>query len=149
MSKIPAGLRSAPDFLWLRMGPTGKMRHVLRKGLGGFLPKCPPGKGRCRKGPSSPEENFCAQPLPLSLTITGACGGLPRSVSKAAACGVLRSFGPAALEKSCVKKPGRPDGLPGFLRASGSKAVRQTRRLPAAAHRKGASASKRPRPFPL
>ena len=25
--------------------------------------------------------------------------------------------GAAALEKSCVKKPGRPDGLPGFLRA--------------------------------
>lgn len=88
-------------------------------------------KARCRKSPSSPEENFCAQPLPLSLTITkGACGKLPRSVSKAAACGVLCSFGPAAVEKSCAKKPGRPLGLPGFLRAC---IRRQSRQATAAA----------------
>ena len=98
-------------------GPHRQNAACLAKGAGRLPSEMPAGHRPLPQRPIVPGRNFCAQPLPLSLTITGACGGLPRSVSKAAACGVPRSFGAAALEKSCVKKPGRPDGLPGFLRA--------------------------------
>ena len=53
-----------------------------------------------------PEGNFCAQPLHVSLTAAkGDCGRLACSAAKAAACGAVRSFGPAVLKEGCAKSP--------------------------------------------